>query len=79
MSYESYLTNDEYRYQVGATNRLENVVIRYVSIVSLSLSPSLSLSLPLSLARSHLFACNVLDVFTGLSLRLRADFQGHSP
>jgi hypothetical protein len=28
--------NDEYRSQVGATNRLENIVIRYVSFVSLS-------------------------------------------
>jgi hypothetical protein len=27
---------DEYRSQVGATNRPENIVIRYVSVVSLS-------------------------------------------
>jgi hypothetical protein len=29
--------NDEYRSQAGATNRPENVVIRYVSVISLSL------------------------------------------
>jgi hypothetical protein len=28
--------NDEYRSQVGATNRPENIVICYVSVVSLS-------------------------------------------
>jgi hypothetical protein len=28
--------NDEYRSQVGATNRPENIVIRYVNVVSLS-------------------------------------------
>jgi hypothetical protein len=27
--------NDEYRPQVGATNRPENIVIRYISVVSL--------------------------------------------
>jgi hypothetical protein len=33
----SYIcANDESRSQVGATNRLENIVIRYVSVVSLS-------------------------------------------
>jgi hypothetical protein len=30
--------NDEYRSQVGATNRPENIVICYVNVVSLSLS-----------------------------------------
>jgi hypothetical protein len=28
--------NDEYRSQVGATNRLKNIVIRYVSFISVS-------------------------------------------
>jgi hypothetical protein len=28
--------NDEYRSQVGATNQPENIVIRYVSFVSIS-------------------------------------------
>jgi hypothetical protein len=35
MGYESYLRNDEYRSQVGPTNRPENIVIRYVSFVFL--------------------------------------------
>jgi hypothetical protein len=34
MGYESYLR--KYRDQVGATNRPENIVIRYVSVVALS-------------------------------------------
>jgi hypothetical protein len=40
--------NAEYRSQVGATNRLENIDFRYVSVVSLS----------------RLFACKVVDVFS---------------
>jgi hypothetical protein len=40
--------NEEYRCQVGATNRPENIVICYVSVVSLS----------------RLFACKVVDVFS---------------
>jgi hypothetical protein len=32
--------NDEYRSQAGATNRPENIVIRYGSLTSLSLSLS---------------------------------------
>jgi hypothetical protein len=42
--------NDEYRSQVGATNRPENIVIRYVNVVSLSLS--------------RRFECKVVDVFS---------------
>jgi hypothetical protein len=34
MGHESYLRNDEFRSQVSATNRPENIVIRYVSFVS---------------------------------------------
>jgi hypothetical protein len=57
--------NDEYWSQLGATNRPENIVIRYVSFVSLS----------------RLFACRrcqfsfTYRFFTGLSLRLRADIS----
>jgi hypothetical protein len=58
--------NDGYRSHVGATNQPENIVIRYVSVVSLS----------------RLFACKVVDVFsfhlqifTCLSLRLLADIS----
>jgi hypothetical protein len=68
--------NDEYRPQVGATNRPENIVIRYVGFISLS----------------YLFECiylnlKVVDVF---SIHLQifhlfiappspTYFQGHSP
>jgi hypothetical protein len=63
--------NDEYRSQVGATNRPENIVIRYVSFVSLS----------------RLFACKVVDVFSFhlqifhwfIAPPSRRYFQGHSP
>jgi hypothetical protein len=36
MGYESYLRKREYRSQVGATNRPENIIIRYVSVISRS-------------------------------------------
>jgi hypothetical protein len=68
--------NDEYRSQVGARNRPENIVIRYVSFVSLS----------------RLFVCTylnlkVVDVFS-FDLQIfhwfiapssSGYFQGHSP
>jgi hypothetical protein len=59
--------NDEYRSQVGATNLPENIVIRYVSVVSLSLS----------LVYLHLqwFSVFIYRFFTGLSLGLRADIS----
>jgi hypothetical protein len=31
VGYESYLAKNEYRFQLGPTNRPENIVIRYVS------------------------------------------------
>jgi hypothetical protein len=68
--------NDEYRSEVGATNRPENIVIRYVNFVSLF----------------RLFVCTylnlkVVDVFSFhlqifhwfIALRSRRYFQGHSP
>jgi hypothetical protein len=36
MAVSHICANDEYQSQVGATNRPENIVIRYVSFVSLS-------------------------------------------
>jgi hypothetical protein len=55
--------NDEYLSQVGTTNRPENIVIRYVSVVSLS----------------RLFECKVVDVFSFYlqiyRSRLRADIS----
>jgi hypothetical protein len=64
--------NDDYRSQVGATNQPENIVIRYVSFVSL---PPIYLNL------------KVVDVFS-FHLQIfhwfiappsRRYFQGHSP
>jgi hypothetical protein len=57
--------NDEYRFQVGVTNRPENIVIPYVIVISLSLS---SISF-----------CEVIDVFsfhlpTDFSLAYRSAF-----
>jgi hypothetical protein len=66
--------NEEYRSQVGATNRLANIVIPYFSVVSLSLVYLHANTMP-----SNKFGTlhKVVDVFiyrffTGLSLRLRA-------
>jgi hypothetical protein len=56
MGYESYLRN-EYRSQVGATNRLENIVI-----------PSLSRQFACKVVDVFIYR-----FFTGLSLRLGAD------
>jgi hypothetical protein len=55
--------NDEYRSQVGATNRLENIVIRYVSV-------SLSLSRQFTCERSRRFQFS----FTDFSLVYRSAF-----
>jgi hypothetical protein len=63
--------NDEYRSQVGATNRPENVVIRCNNVVSLS----------------RVFARKVVDVFSFnlqifhwfIALPSCKYFQGHSP
>jgi hypothetical protein len=63
--------NDDRRSQVGATNQPENIVMRYVIVVSLS----------------RLVACKVVDVFSfhleifhWFSAPLsRRYFQGYSP
>jgi hypothetical protein len=60
--------NDEYRSQVGATNRPENIVIRCVSVVSL-------LYLFKFGSTSSTFSVFIYGFFTGLSLRLRADIS----
>jgi hypothetical protein len=57
--------NGEYRSQVGATNRSENIVIPYVSVVSLS-------SIYMQSSRCFQFSTRY-SFFNGLSLRLRAD------
>jgi hypothetical protein len=53
-------TNDEYRSQVGATNRPENIVISYVSVVSLS---SLAVIFPRSQPMRESNISNKLRIF----------------
>jgi hypothetical protein len=61
-------SNDEYRSQVGATNRPENIVIRCLSLSRLYLNLKLV----------DVFSFH-LQIFHWFIARLRRYFQGHSP
>jgi hypothetical protein len=57
------ITNDEYRPHVDATNRLENIVIRYVSFVCLSLVYSYVFEFESSRRfHLHIFHCLRADI-----------------
>jgi hypothetical protein len=73
MGYESY-ANDEYRSQVGATNRPENIIIRYVSLVSL---PSICMYLNLKVV--DVFSFHLQIFHWSIAVPSRRYFQGHSP
>jgi hypothetical protein len=65
--------NDEYRSQLGATNRPENIVIRFVSFVSLS---PISMYLNLKVVDVFSFHLQIFHCFIGSPSRRY--FQGHS-
>jgi hypothetical protein len=64
--------NDEYRSQVGATNQPENIVIRYVSFVSIS-----PIYLNLKAVDVFIFHLQIFHWF--IAPPSRRYFQGHSP
>jgi hypothetical protein len=68
----SHICANEYRSQVGATNQPENIVICYVSFVSLS-------PIYLNLKVVDVFSFHLQIFHWFIAPPLRRYFQGHSP
>jgi hypothetical protein len=68
--------NDEYPSQVGATNRSENIIIRYFSVVSLIY---LHMNMYLDLKIVDVFRFHLQMFHWFIAPPLRRYLQGHSP